>query len=150
MISKSLFSSATVEWATPQALFDELNAEFGFSLDVCATVENAKCKAFYTKEQDGLKQPWTGRVWCNPPYGKAVGNWIAKAQQSARFGEAELVVMLIRSATDTKYFHRYIWDRNRNMYRPGVEVRFPEGRLKFGNAATSAPFPSVIVIFNFN
>lgn len=50
----------TVEWATPQHLFDELNEEFGFTLDVCATPENAKCDQFFTKEQDGLKQIWGG------------------------------------------------------------------------------------------
>lgn len=59
-INGGLFSSATPEWATPQSLFDELNAEFHFTLDPCATKENAKCPKFYTKEDDGLSQNWEG------------------------------------------------------------------------------------------
>ena len=73
------FSSKTTEWETPQNLYDELDAEFGFTLDVCATQENAKCERFFTKEQDGLVQSWKGeRVWCNPPYGREVGRFIEK------------------------------------------------------------------------
>lgn len=74
-----MFSSATSEWATPQDLFDSLNAEFHFTLDPCSTDENAKCEKHYTKEQDGLKQDWTGeRVFCNPPYGREMSKWIEK------------------------------------------------------------------------
>lgn len=50
----------TVEWATPQEVFDDLDAEFHFTLDPCATPENAKCAKFYTKEQDGLTKNWGG------------------------------------------------------------------------------------------
>ena len=78
----ALFSSATDEWATPQELFDRLNDEFHFTVDVCASKENAKVSRFFTKEQDGLKQDWTGEpVWCNPPYGRAVKAWIRKAYE---------------------------------------------------------------------
>ena len=82
MNQKTLFSSASDEWATPQELFDKLNDEFNFTIDVCASKENAKVNRFFTKEQDGLKQDWTGEtVWCNPPYGKQIKRWIYKAYE---------------------------------------------------------------------
>ena len=62
MINKGLFTSNTDLWATPQTLFDELDAEFHFELDVCATAENAKCKRYFTPEIDGLAQNWRGGV----------------------------------------------------------------------------------------
>ena len=71
-ISEALYSSKTDMWETPQELFDELDKEFHFDLDVCATPENAKCKRYYTPKQDGLSQPWDGTCWCNPPYGRGV------------------------------------------------------------------------------
>ena len=75
-ITQGLFSSATDEWATPQRLFDDLAAEFNFTLDACATDANAKCERYYTREDDGLSQDWSGEVvWCNPPYGKTIGQW---------------------------------------------------------------------------
>jgi site-specific DNA-methyltransferase (adenine-specific) len=58
MINKGMMSSNTAEWATPQWLFDLLNDEFNFDLDVCSTDENAKCKNHYTEEDDGLSKPW--------------------------------------------------------------------------------------------
>ena len=132
-----MFSSKTDLWATPQDFFDKLDAEFHFNLDVCALPENAKCAAFYTPEMDGLSQPWYGNCWCNPPYGRQVGRWVAKAAQSA--AEGATVVMLLPARTDTAWFHDYIYGR--------AEVRFVRGRLKFGGSANSAPFPSMVVIF---
>lgn len=80
-------SSATDEWATPQELFDKLDAEFHFTLDPCSTDENAKCLKHYTKEQDGLAQDWTGeRVFCNPPYGRKMPAWIKKCAEHAHGG----------------------------------------------------------------
>lgn len=86
MNNTALFSSKTDMWETPQALFDELDAEFKFDIDVCATAGNAKCAAYYTKEQDGLSKDWTGTCWCNPPYGKGIRSWVEKAYVSARNG----------------------------------------------------------------
>ena len=78
----ALYSSKTDEWETPHELFDKLNDEFRFTLDPCSTDENAKCEKHYTKEQDGLKQDWTGEtVYCNPPYGRQVKHWIRKAYE---------------------------------------------------------------------
>ena len=106
MINEAMFSSNTAEWATPQAFFDELNKEFDFTLDPCATPQNAKCARYFTKEVDGLAQSWRGeRVYCNPPYGRDIGKWVEKAHNETLAGGGTLVVMLIPARTDTKYFH---------------------------------------------
>lgn len=140
MVSSALYTSKTVEWETPQKLFDELNQEFHFNLDPCCTEKNAKCEKYFTKLENGLNQDWQGyRVFCNPPYGrKETAEWVKKCYEESR-KENTLVVMLIPSRTDTRYFHKYIY--------PNAEIRFIKGRLKFGNSANSAPFPSMIVIF---
>lgn len=141
MNQKAMFSSGSDEWATPQELFDALNAEFAFTLDPCANEENHKCERFFTREQNGLLQNWGGEtVFCNPPYGKELPKWVKKASDEASKGNTT-VVMLIPARTDTRYFHELIWNQ------PGVEVRFLRGRLKFGAAKNSAPFPSMVVIF---
>lgn len=139
MINKqALFSSKTHEWETPQHFFDILNDEFHFTLDPCSTHMNAKCEKHYTREEDGLKQSWTGEtVFCNPPYGRELPVWIEKAAKSA--GSGTIVVMLLPVRTDTKAFHKYIYNK--------AEIRFIRGRLKFGNAKNAAPFPSMVVIF---
>lgn len=139
MITEAMFSSKTDLWETPQSFFDDLDREFNFALDVCATPENAKCKNFFTSKEDGLKQNWGGygTIWCNPPYGREIGRWVQKAYETAKTGET--VVMLLPARTDTKWFHDYIKGK--------AEIRFVRGRLKFGNAKHNAPFPSMIVIF---
>lgn len=130
------FSSKTDQWATPHDFFDKLNNEFQFDLDPCADETNAKCKKYYTKEDDGLAQNWDGfRVFCNPPYGREIGKWVKKASET----RGGLVVMLIPARTDTSYWHDYIHGK--------AEVRFIRGRLKFGDSKNSAPFPSAVVIF---
>jgi len=130
--------SKTDDWATPQDFFDQLNAHYNFTLDVAASSSNAKAPRFYTAEDDGLKQPWVGRVWCNPPYGKGIADWVKKAWESHRDNSAT-VVMLLPARTDTKWFHDYA--------KRG-KVEFIRGRLKFGNSKTAAPFPSMLVIFD--
>lgn len=135
-MNKCMFSSLTDEWETPQKLFDELNQEFGFQLDVCATSENAKCQQYFTKTDDALNLKWRGVCWMNPPYGRNIGKWVHKAFESAQDGAT--VVCLLPSRTDTKWWHEYCMKG---------EVRFIRGRLKFGNAKHNAPFPSAIVIF---
>lgn len=139
MNKEIMFSSKSDLWETPQELFDKLDQEFGFTLDVCAIPENAKCQKFYTPEQDGLKMPWKGIVWCNPPYGRKVGQWVRQAALAAAAGNT--VVMLLPARTDTKWFHEYIYRRT------NVEVRFLQRRLHFGGAKNAAPFPSMIVVF---
>ncbi|TGY07114.1 DNA N-6-adenine-methyltransferase [Bacteroides acidifaciens] len=135
-----LFSSASDVWATPQDLFDELNKEFGFNLDPCALPDNAKCEKYFTPEINGLSQCWGGYVvFCNPPYGRQIYDWVKKCYEESR-KPGTTVVMLIPARTDTRYFHEFI-------YHKAKEIRFIKGRLKFGNAKNAAPFPSMIVIF---
>lgn len=139
-MNKVLFSSVNEVWATPQHLFDDLNAEFNFTLDPCALPDNAKCAKYYTPEDDGLAQDWEGEtVFCNPPYGRKIYDWVAKCYSESHKPNTK-VVLLIPARTDTRYFHDFI-------YHKAAEVRFLRGRLKFGGAKNSAPFPSMIVIF---
>lgn len=137
------FSSATPEWETPQDLFDKLDAEFEFTLDVCATPENAKCTRYFTEYEDGLDQSWAGeRVWCNPPYGRGIAPWVARCAGFAAVDgqRPQLAVMLLPARTDTRWWHDYVIPY-------AAEVRFIKGRLKFGGHKNSAPFPSAIVVF---
>lgn len=128
-MNRALFTSETVEWATPKALFERLDAEFGFDFDPCP-IENV--------EGDGLAPlfvSWEGRrVFCNPPYGPQIRKWLLRGR------EAELAVYLLPARTDTRWFH--------DLCLPfASEIRFIKGRLKFGDATTGAPFPSMIVVF---
>ena len=131
-------SSATDLWETPQSFFDALNEDVGFETDVCALPENAKCARYFTPEDNGLAQTWTGVCWCNPPYGREIGKWVQKAAMSANKNGAT-VVMLLPARTDTKWFHRYIYGK--------AEIRFIAGGLKFGGGKHNAPFPSMVVVF---
>jgi len=134
------FQSNTDEWGTPQHVFDELDRRYGpFELDVSATAENAKCKRYYDKHQDGLHSPWRKKNWCNPPYSE-LKKWVAKASEEAALGN--MTVMLIPARTDTAAFHDHIYRKD------NVEIIFLRGRLKFGDSKNSAPFPSMVVIFN--
>ena len=147
-MNRALLSSRNLEWCTPKDFFDELNTEFHFTLDAAATKDNALCANYYTQEMDGLTLPWnpkTGAVFCNPPYGREVGKWVKKAYEEAKI-RCITIVMLLPARTDTSYFHEYIYGF--------AEVRFLRGRLKFtdgaGNAYWPAPFPSMVVIYNYN
>jgi phage N-6-adenine-methyltransferase len=139
-INSGLYSSATDDWGTPQALFDELNDEFSFTLDACASAHNFKVDVYFTKEDNALVQDWVGTVWMNPPYGRTIGKWMAKAYAASQTGAT--VVCLVPARTDTIWWHNYAIKG---------EVRFIKGRLKFEQPGfaknSSAPFPSAIVIF---
>ena len=130
------FSSKTDLWATPQKFFDKYDAVYKFTLDVCADKDNAKCANFYTIEDNGLIQPWQGVCWMNPPYGREIGAWMKKAHESSLKGATG--VCLVPARTDTKWWHDYAMHG---------QIEFIKGRLKFGNAKNSAPFPSAIVVF---
>ena len=133
------YSSKTNEWSTPQAFFDELNKEFNFTLDPCATSENAKCNKYFTVEDDGLKQDWSNDVvFMNPPYGREIKYWVQKAYEESLKGAT--VVCLIPARTDTAYWHDYIFGK-------ADDIRFLRGRLKFGDSKNPAPFPSAIIIY---
>jgi phage N-6-adenine-methyltransferase len=132
---KARFTSATDLWSTPQDLFDRLNSRFGFTLDVCAVAENAKCERFYTPADDGLAQPWTGVCWLNPPYGRTIDQWLRKANEAVKQGAT--VVALVPVRTDTRWWHDYV---------TAHELEFLPGRLRFGSAKHHAPFASAVVV----
>lgn len=136
MINSGMMSSKTDEHSTPQDFYDSLDTEFNFRLDPCATEGNKKCPEYYTREENGLRQIWRGPVFMNPPYGRTIGDWVDKAIDT--FQKGELVVCLLPSRTDTRWFHKLL--------DLGQEMRFIKGRLKFGGAKNSAPFPSVVFV----
>jgi phage N-6-adenine-methyltransferase len=131
------------EWATPPEVFAPLHAEFGFTLDVCATPQNAKLPRYFTEAEDGLFQPWTGqRVWMNPPYGREVYAWVNKARLSVTVDGCPLVVGLLPASTDLQWWHNDVVGY--------AEVRYIRGRVRFltdGPYRASGFFPSVIVIW---
>jgi len=131
-----MFSSKSNECSTPQDLFDELNKIYNFTLDPCASSENHKCNKYYTIANDGLSKSWEDKVvFMNPPYGREIGKWMKKAYEER---ERAIIVCLIPSRTDTKYWHKYVMRGH---------IHFIKGRLKFGNNKNAAPFPSAIVVF---
>ena len=139
MLNRSMFSSDSEEWATPDAFFAEVDAEFGFTLDVAASSSNTKYPPrFFTKEADGLSQDWGHNVcWMNPPYGKEIGRWVRKAYEESLRGAT--VVALLPSRTDTRWFHDWVYGK--------AEIRFVKGRLVFKGASSGAPFPSLLAIY---
>lgn len=167
-----MFSSAKGDWETPRDLFGEWDKEFHFALDAAASHENHLCRAYYTTEgrhwirpsgerndanielEDGLTGPWSFAdpgLWtfCNPPYGRGLAKWVEKAHVEMSVYKNPSV-LLLPARTDTKYFHRWIWDCEKQAPRPGVEVRFLPGRIRFcvdGVAGDPAPFPSMLVVF---
>ena len=128
MINRALFSSQSDNWSTPQGFYDELDKRYHFDFDPCPLDENPKF--------DGLKIEWGQRNFVNPPYSD-IANWLKKAYEESRKGK--LVVMLMPSRTDTKYWHEYVMKAD--------EISFIKGRLKFGDSKNSAPFPSCLVYF---
>lgn len=131
------FSSKTDDWSTPADLYKRLDDVFSFTLDPCASDTNHKCEEYFTEADDGLSKSWDGhRVFMNPPYGRGIGAWVKKASEIQR----GLAVCLVPARTDTKWWHEYIVQR-------GGVIIYLKGRLKFGDAKNSAPFPSAIIIF---
>lgn len=149
--ARVMFSSASDDWPTPQAFYDELDAEFDFALDVCASVANHKAPTYYALDhadparRDGLARDWAadaraagGAVWVNPPYGRGIGAWMEKAAIAAAAGVT--TVALVPARTDTAWFHEYV-------VAAGAEVRYVRGRLRFGAATSGAPFASLVVVY---
>jgi len=138
-LNPSLFSSKSGEWETPQDLFGTLDKIFHFDLDVCATKNNTKCEQFFNLEDDSLKQSWEDKIcWMNPPYGREIDDWVAKAFWEAR-EHSITVVALLPARTDTKWWHSFVMRAQ--------QIWFIRGRVKFVGAKSSAPFPSCIVIW---
>lgn len=139
MVHPSLLSSKSTEYETPEDLFEELDEEFGFTLDPCSTHENAKCELHYTVQEDGLAQDWGDHVvFMNPPYGRAVRKWMQKAYESAHDGA--LVVCLVPARTGSGWWHDFAMKAN--------DIRLLRGRLRFVGSKHSAPFDSAVVVFH--
>ena len=137
-INPVLYSSRSEEWPTPKVFFEQLNSEFHFSLDPCATAAKAKCKRYFTKRDDGLAQDWGHHVvFCNPPYGRDIIRWTEKCYQAPLSGAT--VVLLVHARTDTRWFHDFVLGK--------AELRFVRGRLRFADGKQSAPFPSLVAIY---
>lgn len=143
MVSDTLFSSDRSDWETPQWLFDLLDDQYHFTLDVCATSGNSKCWSYYTPEDNGLKRAWSGVCWMNPPYGREIGDWVARCAQQIKFKRVQWIVALLPARTDTEWWHEYVEPK-------AMMIRHIRGRLKFVGAEGSAPFPSVIVVYHRN
>jgi phage N-6-adenine-methyltransferase len=134
-----MMSSARADWETPPEVFQPLEQEFSFALDVCATPETAKCAHYYAPADDALSLPWSGVCWMNPPYGRQIGKWLRKAWEESQRGAT--VVCLVPARTDTAWWHDYCMKG---------EIRYLRGRVYFlvnGARSCGAPFPSAVVIF---
>lgn len=150
------FMSQKDNWETPDGVFARLDLEFHFDADVAASPQNAKVPTFYCEDHWRRSQPRTDgmvngfqpntTVWCNPPYGPAVTNWLQAAVEAQQGGTTS--VFLLPSRTDVAWWHMWVWDDSLNCPRRGVEVRFLRGRIRFKGARASAPFPSVIIVFS--
>jgi len=127
IMNRVLFKSMTDEWRTPKSIYASLDSEFHFAFDPCPQDQDAIW--------DGINRQWSFPAFCNPPYSH-IAQWVKKAYDEAQFG---IVVLLIPSRTDTRWWHDYVMKAK--------EIRFIKGRLKFGDAKTGAPFPSCVVIF---
>ena len=130
--------SRTIQWGTPKELFDKLDGEFHFTLDVCASDGMQMCERYFNPEMDGLSQEWGGGelCWMNPPYGEDIIKWVRKAAQSPA-----ITVALLPARTDTRWYQDWVQPY-------ASEIRFIRGRVRFKGASTGAPFPSVIAIYN--
>lgn len=141
---KQVHSHERDDWTTPPDLFEELDKEFNFTLDVAADAHNSCCSDFISEDVNALTfEPWgygDEVVWCNPPYSKWQ-KFVAKADEQFRRRKNIVIVMLLAARTDTRAFHDYLY------LKPHVEIRFIRGRLKFGGSKTGAPFPSMLAIW---
>ena len=131
------FESAKTEWETPDEIYTPLHKEFDFSLDVAASEDNTKCNIFFTEKHNALNRPWCGVCWCNPPYGRALKDWVKKAVVETWNGVT--TVMLIPVRSNTIWWHE--------LCIPFAEIRFIKGRPKFGGADEGLPWPLAIMIF---
>lgn len=136
--------TADIEWETPHWLFKDLDEEFAFGLDVCAMPWNAKVERYYTPSDDAIEQPWSGVCWMNPPYGRDLELWVAKAWGAAQCGAT--VVCLLPARVETAWFHELVLGANETD-TGADEIRFIRGRLTFEGAAREARFASIVVVF---
>lgn len=135
-VNQSWFNRSKIEYETPPEIFDPLNKEFGFTLDVCADESNHKCSEYFTREQNGLANDWSGVCWMNPPFGREMKKWIIKAYNE--FLKGSTVVCLVPARTNTAWWHDYCMKG---------EVRFIRGEVTFVGCSNGLWLPMAIVIF---
>jgi len=138
---KTKFESHKQEWETPDDLFDRLDREFHFDIDLAADATNAKCRRYYSRKHNALLQTWRGTGWLNPPYGARehkLSDWVRKAYLETRKPGCT-VVMLIPARTNTRWWHDYCMK--------AAEIRFLNGRPKFGDAEHGLPQPLALIVF---
>ncbi len=136
-------ASTNQAWETPAALLEALHGVFGrFDLDPCASRRSrtrVRARVHLTQEDDGLSVAWHGAVFVNPPYGRGLAAWVAKARREVEEGRAKAVVALLPARPDTAYWHDHVAGR--------AVVYFLRGRLRFGDGEQSAPFPSALAVW---
>jgi phage N-6-adenine-methyltransferase len=148
-LHEAFVSSKKMDYATPKPFYDALDSVFHFDTDLAASPENALCPQYFTEDDDSLKQLWRGTCWLNPPYGRALPKFVAKAAAEASVGYNNTIVMLIPARPDRLWWDEHIWSRQRSTYRDYcVDVCFVRGRLRFGAETNQAPFPSAVVVFS--
>ena len=145
-MDKILFSSKKQDYGTPLWLYDLMDEEYNFDLDVCANEQNHKCDRYYNEKDNALDPDirWNATSFCNPPYGRnTIGPWIQKAQEEGIINRCKYplpkIVCLIPARTDTIWWHTWCLKAQ--------EIRFIKGRIKFIGGKHSATFPSAIIIF---
>ena len=130
-------------WHTPPELFSSLEGIVGsFDLDPCTPDDCSgpvRARIKFRAADDGLSREWFGKVYMNPPYGRQIRSWIAKARAEASRGVS--VVGLIPARTDTAWWHDHIADV--------ADIVFLKGRLAFGDGKAPAPFPSALALWGF-
>lgn len=146
-MSRVILESKRQDWRTPRDLHEAIKRRWRiaeYDLDAAASAENALASKFYSEADDGLSKPWNGLVWCNPPYGRAVGKWVKKALEESKRDECLLVHMLINARPDTSWWHDYVTQAS--------EIIFLRGRVKFLHGLTGKPVagstaPSAVIAF---
>lgn len=150
--TQSAYKSSEIDtWSTPLAFYHKINAEFNFGLDAAALQSSTLVPDNWygpdhpdTNRKDAFLRNWVAdasgkAIWLNPPYGKTIKEWTAKANRECLGGGT--VVLLVPARTDTSWWHEHCIMH---------EVRFIRGRLKFGQSVNAAPFPSALVVMKPN
>ena len=135
-VKQTWFDRKKTVYETPPEIFEPLDAEFKFDLDVCAIAENAKCDIFFSPEDNGLERAWKGTCWMNPPFGREMKNWVKKAYLEWKNGCT--VVALLPARTNTAWWHDWVMKG---------EQRFIRGEVKFVGYDRGLWMPMAIVIW---
>ena len=139
-IGENTFKSNSIEYSTPQILFNSMNILYNFELNVCASVENAKCKLFYTKEDDSLTKEWTGNCWMNPPFNKQLGKFVLKMHRDfLKYGGIKCALIPVRS--NTIWWSKVVLD---------AECVFINGEVNFNEEKRGLWLPMCLLVFGNN